>query len=41
MAEVEVGFSTILGHIYLTVLIRAHGARIDVDVGIEFDEEKL
>ena len=38
MAEVEISFGTILGHIYLTVLIRAHGARIDVDVGIEFDE---
>ena len=35
MSEVEVGFRAVLGHIDLAVLIGAHRAGIDVDVGIE------
>ena len=35
MAEVEVGFGAVLRDIDLTVLIGAHGAGIDVDVGVE------
>ncbi len=35
MAEVEVGFGAVLCYIYLAVLIRAHGAGVDVDVWVE------
>ena len=35
MAEVEVGFGAVFGHIHLAVLIRAHGAGVDIDIGIE------
>ena len=35
MAEVEVGLRAVLGDEYLAVLERAHGARVDVDVGVE------
>ena len=34
VAEVEVGFGSVLGDEDLAVLKRAHGARIDVDVGV-------
>ena len=34
MAEVEVGFAAVLGDEHLAVLVRAHGARIHVQVGI-------
>jgi hypothetical protein len=37
VAQVEVGFGTVLGDEHLAVLERAHGARIDVDVGIELE----
>jgi len=36
VAEVEVGFRAIVGDEDLTVLERAHGAGIDIEVGIEF-----
>jgi hypothetical protein len=35
VAEVEVGFGTVVGDVHLAVLERAHRARIDVDVGVE------
>ena len=35
MAEVEVGLGPVVGDEHLAVLIRAHGARIDVQVGVE------
>lgn len=35
MAQIEVGFRTVVGHEHLAVLERTHGAGIDVDVGIE------
>ena len=35
MSEVEVGFGSVLGDVDLAVLIGAHGAWVDVDVGIE------
>ena len=35
VAEVKVGFRAVLGHVHLAVLIRAHGAGVDVDVGVE------
>ncbi|KAA8636912.1 hypothetical protein FZN37_004435 [Enterobacter hormaechei] len=38
MAKIEVGFCAVLGHKHFAVLERAHGARVDVDVGIEFEE---
>ena len=36
MAEVEVGFCAVLGDEDLAVLERAHGARVDIDIGIKF-----
>ena len=38
VAKVEVGFGAVFGHENLAVLKRAHGARIDVDIGIEFEK---
>ena len=35
VADVEVGFGAVLGDEHLAVLERVHGARIDVEVGIE------
>jgi hypothetical protein len=37
VAQVEVGLGAVVGDVDLAVLERAHGARIDVDVGIELD----
>src|SRR5262249_55246715 len=36
MAKVQVGLGTVIEDVNLAVLKRAHGAGIDVDVGIEF-----
>ena len=36
MAEVQVGFRAVVQHIDLAVLVRVHGAGIDVEIGIEF-----
>ena len=38
VAQVEVGLGAVVGHEHLTVLEGAHGARIDVEVGVELDE---
>ena len=35
VAEVKVGFCAVFGHVDLSVLIRAHRAGVDVDVGVE------
>ena len=35
MAEVEIGFRTIVRYIDLAMLERAHRTRVDVDVGVE------
>src|SRR5207253_10276872 len=35
VTEVEIGFVTVVGDVLLTVLDGVHGARIDVDVGVE------
>ena len=35
MAEVKVGLGTVLGDIDLTVLIGAHGAGVNIDIGVE------
>ena len=35
MAEVEVGLGAVVGDEHLAVLIRAHGAGIDVEIRIE------
>jgi hypothetical protein len=35
VAEVEIGLRAVLGDEHLTVLERAHRARIHVDVGVE------
>ena len=35
MAEVEIGLGPVVGDEDLAVLVRAHGARIDVEVGVE------
>ena len=39
--EVEVGFRAVVGDEHLAVLERAHGARIDIDVGIELQQRHL
>jgi hypothetical protein len=36
VAEVEIGFGAVIGDVHFAVLIRAHGARIHVQVGIAF-----
>jgi hypothetical protein len=41
VAEVEVGLGTVGGDIDLAMLERAHGPRIDVDVGVELDQLEL
>ena len=41
VTEVEVGLRAIVGDEDLAVLERAHGARIDIDVGVEFDHRDL
>jgi hypothetical protein len=35
VAEIQIRFRAIVGDVHLTVLVRAHRPRIDVDVGIE------
>ena len=35
VTKIEIGLGAVLGDVDLTVLIGTHGARIDVDVGIE------
>jgi hypothetical protein len=37
VAQVKIGFGTVFGDEHLAVLKRAHGARIDVDVGVELE----
>src|SRR5271163_1704899 len=36
MAEVEIGLGAVVQHVDFAVLVRAHGAGIDVEVRIEF-----
>ena len=38
MAQVEVGFSAVFGDKHLAVLEGRHGARVDVDVGVQLDQ---
>ncbi len=38
VAEVEVGLGAVVGDEHLAVLIRAHGAGIDVEIGVELSE---
>jgi hypothetical protein len=38
VAEVEVGLGAVVGDVDLAVLVRAHRARVDVDVGVELLE---
>ncbi len=38
MPEIEVGFGAVLGHEHLPVLERAHGAGVDIDVGVELEQ---
>ncbi len=37
MPKIKVGLGAVLGDEHLAVLKRAHGARIDVDVGVQLD----
>jgi hypothetical protein len=41
MAEVEVGLGAVVGHEDLAVLIGAHRARIDVQIGVELPQPDL
>ena len=34
MTEIEVCLCTIFSDIHLTVLVRAHGARINIEIGV-------
>ena len=36
MAEVEVRLGPVVGDVHLSVLVRVHGPRVDVDVRVEF-----
>ena len=36
MSQVEVGLKTVVRHVALAVLVGVQGARVDVDVGVEF-----
>ena len=36
MTEVQIGFGAVFGYVYFAVLIRAHGAGIDINVRVEF-----
>ena len=38
VAQVQVGFGTIVGHEHFAVLERAHGARVHVEVGVQLDQ---
>ena len=38
VTKIEVGFRPIVGHKHLAMLIGAHGARIDIEIGIEFSQ---
>ena len=41
VAQVEIGLGAVVGDEHLAVLERAHGARIDVDVGVELEQRDL
>ena len=41
VAQVQVGLGAVLGDEDLTVLERAHGARVDVDVGVKFHQRDV
>ena len=41
VAEVEIGLGAVVGDVHLAVLIRAHRAGIDVDVGVELLQRDL
>ena len=36
VAEIQIGFGAVVGNEYFTMLKRTHGARIDVQIRIEF-----
>ena len=36
MPQVQVGFGTIIGHIAFPMLVRVEGARVNIDVRVEF-----
>ena len=38
VAEIEIGLGAVVGDEHFAVLIRAHRARIDVEIGIELAE---
>ncbi len=38
MADIQIGLGAIVSDKDLAVLIRAHGAGVDVNVGVEFED---
>lgn len=36
MTEIQIGFRAVIGDEDFAMLIRAHGARVDIDVRVEF-----
>ena len=41
VAQVQVGLGAVVGDVHLAVLERAHGARVDVDVGVQLHHRDL
>ena len=41
MAQIQVGLGAVVGDIHLAMLERAHGARIDVEIGIKLAQPDL
>ena len=41
MAEVEIGFGAVVGDEHLAMLVGRHGARIDVEIGVELAQPHL
>ena len=41
VTEIEIGLSAVLRYEHLAVLVRAHGARVDIDVGVELEQRNL
>jgi len=38
MAQIKIGFGTIVGHEHFAVLKRTHGPRVHIDVGIQLKQ---
>ncbi len=41
MSQIEIRFGTVIGDVNFAVLIRAHRARIDIQIGVELADTNL